>query len=73
MDQAIGVILAIGHLTPEQGWDVLRGISKATGIKLRHVSELIIDWARTGQLCSDIRTELDQRLTQYTPHAPASE
>ncbi|MEU0041362.1 ANTAR domain-containing protein [Streptomyces sp. NPDC006333] len=64
--QAIGVILAVGHGTPDQGWDVLRGISRATNIKLRHVSELIIEWARTGQ-CADIRTELDQQLRQHAP------
>ncbi|MEU0038194.1 ANTAR domain-containing protein [Streptomyces sp. NPDC006333] len=73
VDQAVGVILALGHLTPEQGRDVLSSISQATDIKLRHVSELIVDWARTGQLCSDIRTELDQQLTQYAPHTFADE
>ena len=66
VDQAIGVVLAIGHLTPEQGWDVLREISQRTNIKLRHVSELIIGWARTGKLCTDVRTELERQLAQYT-------
>ncbi|WP_405918342.1 ANTAR domain-containing protein [Streptomyces sp. NBC_00728] len=72
VDQAIGVVLAIGHLTPEQGWDVLREISQRTNIKLRHVSELIIDWARTGKLCTDVRTELERQLAQYT-QPPQSE
>ncbi|MFD5518837.1 hypothetical protein [Streptomyces sp. NPDC127066] len=35
--QAIGVVLAIGQPTPEQGWDVLREVSQRTDIKLRHV------------------------------------
>ncbi|MFD8421783.1 ANTAR domain-containing protein [Streptomyces sp. NPDC059466] len=73
VDQAIGIILAMGHLTPEQGRVVLQDVSEATGIKLRHVSELIVDWARTGQLCSDIRTALDHQLTQHAPPAPAGE
>ncbi|MER7683206.1 ANTAR domain-containing protein [Streptomyces sp. NPDC096934] len=73
VDQAIGVILALGHPTPEQGSNVLHGISEATGIKLRHVSQLIVDWARTGRLCSDIRTELDHHLTQPAPRSPANE
>ncbi|MET9896237.1 ANTAR domain-containing protein [Streptomyces sp. NPDC006465] len=53
VDQAIGVILAAGQLTPDQGWDVLREVSQRTNTKLRHVSEQIIDWARTGQLCTE--------------------
>ncbi|MFE2537277.1 ANTAR domain-containing protein [Streptomyces sp. NPDC059371] len=65
VDQAIGVVLAVGRLTPDQGWDILREISQRTNIKLRHVAELIIDWAQTGQLCTDIRTELDKQLAQY--------
>ncbi|MCT9010766.1 ANTAR domain-containing protein [Streptomyces rhizosphaerihabitans] len=66
VDQAIGVVLAIGQLTPEEGWDVLREVSQRTNIKIRHVSELIIDWARTGKLCTDVRTELERQLAQYT-------
>ncbi|MGW3661870.1 ANTAR domain-containing protein [Streptomyces sp. NPDC005141] len=66
VDQAIGVVLAIGQLTPEQGWDALREISQRTNIKLRHVSELIIGWARTGRLCPDVRAELERQLAQNT-------
>ncbi|MER7983631.1 ANTAR domain-containing protein [Streptomyces sp. NPDC095817] len=61
----MGVLLAAGRLTPDQGWNVLREISQHTNIKLRHVAELIIDWARTGNLCTDIRTELDRQLAPY--------
>ncbi|MGW3820284.1 ANTAR domain-containing protein [Streptomyces sp. NPDC005046] len=62
LDHAIGVIIAAGRLTPDQGWDVLREVSQRTNTKLRPVSEQIIDWARTGQLCTEIRTELDEQL-----------
>ncbi|MGX5185465.1 ANTAR domain-containing protein [Streptomyces avermitilis] len=65
VDQAIGVVIALGQLTPEQGWDVLKEVSQRTNIKLRHVAELLIEWARSGQLCADIRTELEQQLAQY--------
>lgn len=73
LDQAIGVVLAVSQLTPEQGWGVLREVSQRTNIKLRHVSELVIDWARTGQLCTDVRTELERQLAQYaqSPHSKA--
>ncbi|MGW6263271.1 ANTAR domain-containing protein [Streptomyces sp. NPDC055085] len=70
VDQAIGVLLAVGKLTPDQGWDVLREVSQRTNIKLRHVSELLVEWARTGTLCADIRAELDRQLA---PHRPPPE
>ncbi|MET7852158.1 ANTAR domain-containing protein [Streptomyces avermitilis] len=62
VDQAIGVVLAVGQLTPEQGWEVLRNISQKTNIKLRHVAELIVDWARTGELPAEIRSQLEREL-----------
>lgn len=57
-DQAIGILRAVGHLSPDQGWDVLREVSRTTKIELRHGAELLIPWARTGTLCADVRTEL---------------
>ncbi|MFD4413121.1 ANTAR domain-containing protein [Streptomyces sp. NPDC058475] len=67
VDQAIGVVLALGRLTPDQGWEVLRAVSQHTNIKLRHVAELIVEWARTGDLCAGIRSELERRIAQCTP------
>jgi AmiR/NasT family two-component response regulator len=67
VDQAIGVVIAIGRLTPEQAWDVLRNVSQHTNIKLRHVAELLLEWARTGQLATDIRTELKRQLDHPPP------
>ncbi|MFG2310468.1 ANTAR domain-containing protein [Streptomyces sp. NPDC048566] len=62
VDQAIGVVLAVGRLTPDEGWDALRAISQNTNVKLRHVAELIVGWARTGELPAEIRDELERRL-----------
>ncbi|MGW3160764.1 hypothetical protein [Streptomyces sp. NPDC001089] len=67
------LVLAVARLTPEQGRDVLGGVSEVTGIKLGHVAELIVGWARSGQLCSDIRTELDQQLLRHAPPASAGD
>ncbi|MFD9404790.1 ANTAR domain-containing protein [Streptomyces sp. NPDC060011] len=72
VDQAIGVFLAAGRLTPDQGWQVLREVSQRTNTKLRHVSELIIDGARTGRLPADIRAELDSQLALRQP-SPVAE
>ncbi|WP_393087289.1 ANTAR domain-containing protein [Streptomyces sp. LN704] len=71
VDQAIGVILAVGRLTPDQGWDTLRGISQNTNVKLRHVAELIVEWARTGQLPSEIRSQLEHELGLGDPSGEA--
>ena len=62
VDQAIGVVLAVGELTPDEGWDVLREISQRTNVKVRYVAELIVEWARTGELPGDIKSELEREL-----------
>ncbi|MFG2452879.1 ANTAR domain-containing protein [Streptomyces sp. NPDC048512] len=70
IDQAIGVLFAVVRLTPDQGWNVLRARSQNTNIKLRHVAELLVDWARTGNLTEDIRTELERQLALHSPPTP---
>ncbi|MGW4674745.1 ANTAR domain-containing protein [Streptomyces sp. NPDC004324] len=62
VDQAIGVILAVGRLTPDEGWHTLRNISQNTNVKLRQVAELVVDWAHTGQLPGEIRGQLEREL-----------
>ncbi|WP_404199255.1 ANTAR domain-containing protein [Streptomyces tauricus] len=47
VDQAIGVVVAMGWLTPEQRWKVLREISQRTNTKLRTVAEHVVTWPRT--------------------------
>ncbi|CAM5673618.1 hypothetical protein SALBM135S_06047 [Streptomyces alboniger] len=48
VDQAIGVVLALGRISPDEAWDVLREVSMQTNVKLRTVAEHIVDWGRTG-------------------------
>ncbi|GAA1283758.1 hypothetical protein GCM10009646_84150 [Streptomyces aureus] len=67
VDQAAGVLIAVGRMTSAEAWDVLRETSMRTDIKLRHVAELLVEWGRTGALCADIRTELDRQLAQRRP------
>ncbi|MFF0142354.1 hypothetical protein ACFYRN_38680 [Streptomyces sp. NPDC005227] len=54
--------MAVGKLTPDQGWTILREVSQRSNIKLRRASELLIDWAHTGTLCTDVRTEPERQL-----------
>ncbi|MGW4560100.1 ANTAR domain-containing protein [Streptomyces sp. NPDC004365] len=62
IDQAIGVVVARGRMTPNRAWDVIRETSMGTNIKLRHVAEMVVTWGVTGELVADIREELARRL-----------
>ncbi|MFB7501351.1 ANTAR domain-containing protein [Streptomyces sp. NPDC056161] len=67
VDQAIGMVVALGRVTPDQGWAVLKEVSQHTNIKLRQVAELILIWGRTGDMPSEIGTELEDVLDRYGP------
>ncbi|MGW4567816.1 ANTAR domain-containing protein [Streptomyces sp. NPDC004561] len=67
VDQAIGMMVALGRVTPDQGWQVLREISQHTNIKLRNVAELILIWGRRGDIPADVRAALEETLDRYGP------
>lgn len=50
VDQAIGMVVALGRVSPDQGWAVLKDVSQHTNIKLRNVAELILVWGREGDI-----------------------
>ncbi|MEU9286293.1 ANTAR domain-containing protein [Streptomyces sp. NPDC048275] len=67
VDQAIGMMVALGRVTPDQGWAVLREVSQHTNIKLRTVAEMILEWGRRGDLPPDVRAVLEDTLDKYGP------
>ncbi|MER6678590.1 ANTAR domain-containing protein [Streptomyces sp. NPDC000983] len=67
VDQAIGMMVALGRVSPDQGWEVLKEISQHTNIKLRNVAEMILVWGRTGEIPPDIGTELESALDRHGP------
>jgi hypothetical protein len=67
IDQAIGVIVAVGRVSTAEAWDVLRETSMCTNVKLRHVAALVVTWGETGHLATDIRDELAVRLQHRIP------
>ena len=67
VDQAIGMVVALGRVSPDQGWAVLKDFSQHTNIKLRNVSELILIWGRSGMMPAEIRAELEDALDRYGP------
>ncbi|WP_155054377.1 ANTAR domain-containing protein [Streptomyces blattellae] len=67
VDQAIGMIVALGRVTPDEGWKVLKDVSQHTNIKLRNVAELILIWGRSGGIPPEIRVELEEAMDRYGP------
>ncbi|MFE9030541.1 ANTAR domain-containing protein [Streptomyces iakyrus] len=67
VDQAIGMVVALGRISPDQGWAVLKDVSQHTNIKLRNVAELIHVWGRTGLMPEEIRAALEDALDRAGP------
>ncbi|MFE9773169.1 ANTAR domain-containing protein [Streptomyces sp. NPDC005931] len=67
VDQAIGMVVALGRVSPDQGWAVLKEVSQHTNIKLRNVAEMILVWGRTGVMPVEIRAELEDALDRLGP------
>lgn len=65
IDQAIGVVVALGRIAPEEGWCVLRDVSQRTNTKLRTVADRILDFGQGGVLPEPLRTELGLALDRY--------
>lgn len=62
VDQAIGVVIAVGGIGPAEAWDVLREISMRTNTGLRLVARRLIAWPRTRELDPVTRAELERQL-----------
>ncbi|MFD7438898.1 ANTAR domain-containing protein [Streptomyces sp. NPDC059861] len=67
VDQAIGMMVALGRVTPDEGWAVLKEVSQHTNTKLRTVAELVLAWGREGEMPPEIRAELEDALDRYGP------
>ncbi|MFF9768672.1 ANTAR domain-containing protein [Streptomyces sp. NPDC053086] len=67
VDQAIGMVVALGRVTPDEGWEVLKEVSQHSNIKLRHIAELILIWGRRGEIPADIRAALEDALDRHGP------
>ena len=66
IDQALGVIVTVCGVTPDEAWDIIRETSMDTNIKLRRVAEALISWVHSGQLPAEIENVLSKKLTQRT-------
>jgi hypothetical protein len=66
IDQAIGVVIAVGGLSPETAWNVLKEVSQHTNTKLREVADHIVQWPRCEWLPPEIRRALNAALDRAT-------
>lgn len=64
VDQAIGVVIALSGLRPEQGWEVLKTVSQRTNTKLRDVALHVVHWPELGSLPPEIRPALRIALAE---------
>ncbi|MEU9457083.1 ANTAR domain-containing protein [Streptomyces sp. NPDC048277] len=64
VDHAIGVIIALGGLHPDQGFEVLRDVSRHTDTRLREIAEEIMLWVRTEQLAGEFPDALAGALAR---------
>ncbi|MEV6118732.1 ANTAR domain-containing protein [Streptomyces sp. NPDC052109] len=67
VDQAIGMMVALGRVPPDEGWQVLKDVSQHTNIKLRNIAELILIWGRRGDIPPEVRAALEDALDRYGP------
>ncbi|WP_434587852.1 ANTAR domain-containing protein [Streptomyces sp. A5-4] len=67
VDQAIGVICAVGQLTPDQAWEVLVEVSQHTNTKVRSVADRLVEWTCDGSLPPDIDVALKASMARQTP------
>lgn len=64
VDQAIGALLVLGRIGPEDSWDVLRETSQHTNRKLHIIAEQVLAFAQGGSLPEDTRVALEASLSK---------
>ncbi|MBL1082536.1 ANTAR domain-containing protein [Streptomyces actinomycinicus] len=65
IDQAIGAVVVLGRLAPEEAWRALRDVSQRTNVKLRTVAEHVLAYAQGGPLPEPVRAELAKAIARY--------
>ncbi|MFJ9426458.1 ANTAR domain-containing protein [Streptomyces sp. NPDC101249] len=66
VDQAIGAVVVLGQVPPEEAWRALRDVSQRTNIKLRTIAEHVLAFAQGTDLPEPVRAELQLAITRYS-------
>ncbi|WP_443062119.1 ANTAR domain-containing protein [Streptomyces sp. NBC_00386] len=64
IDQATGVVMALGRLRADQARTVLTEVSQRTNVTLYRIAELLTAWAHTSELNLGIRIALEEAIRQ---------
>ncbi|MFS4095137.1 ANTAR domain-containing protein [Streptomyces sp. AF1A] len=72
IDQALGAVVVLGRLAPEEAWRALRDVSQRTNTKLRTVAEHVLAYAQGGTLPEPERIELAEAVARYRRRAARS-
>lgn len=65
IDQAIGAVVALGQIPPEEAWRALRDVSQRTNTKLRIVAEHVLSYAQGADSPEAVRDELHKAVIRY--------
>ncbi|MFJ4582634.1 ANTAR domain-containing protein [Streptomyces echinatus] len=65
IDQAIGALVVLGQIAPEEAWRALRDVSQRTNVKLRTVAEHVLAYVQGGTLPESERLELGKAIVRY--------
>ncbi|MER5544216.1 ANTAR domain-containing protein [Streptomyces sp. CG4] len=65
IDQAVGAVVVLGRIAPEEAWRGLRDVSLRTNIKLRTFAEHILVCAQGGTFPEPQRTELGRAIARH--------
>ncbi|EGX58150.1 hypothetical protein SZN_19290 [Streptomyces zinciresistens K42] len=65
VDQALGAVVALGQIAPEEAWRALRDVSQRTNTKLRTVAEHVLAFAQGAELPEAERLELRRAIARY--------
>ncbi|WP_030347304.1 ANTAR domain-containing protein [Streptomyces sp. NRRL S-1022] len=71
VDQAIGVVITVGGLRREQGWEALKHMSQHTNVKLREVARCLVEWPARRTLPEVIRRALPAAVEHARAQAGA--
>ncbi|MET7987530.1 MULTISPECIES: ANTAR domain-containing protein [unclassified Streptomyces] len=72
IDQATGIVMALGRLNADQARDILTEVARRAGIGPRRLAGLLTDWASTGELNLGVRIALEEAVRGHStgPHRP---
>ena len=65
IEQAKGILMASNRCGPGEAWELLRGASQASGVKVHVLAAKLVELARRGQMVPDLRHH--ETLVQLLP------